>query len=148
MHAFDVCAMAEPTTKRWPRFGNTLIEGLPYLECEVAYACQNEMVCTVKDMLTLRFRIAYLNKDAALEVAPRVADLMAKEMKWGRRERNRQLKEAEDLIKTFGGPYPKKTALEETVKSVKDVRDLFHTFDHNKSGYIDFVRNLQTWFMS
>lgn len=27
MNAFDVCKMAEPTSKRWPRFGNVLIEG-------------------------------------------------------------------------------------------------------------------------
>jgi glycerol-3-phosphate dehydrogenase len=27
MNAFDVCKMAEPTSKRWPRFGNVLIAG-------------------------------------------------------------------------------------------------------------------------
>lgn len=106
MHAFEVCKLAEPTMNRWPRFGNTLLEGYPFLECEIAYACRNEMVCTVKDMLTLRTRLAYLNKDAALEIAPRVADLMAKELNWSRRERKRQLKEAMDLVKTFGGPEP------------------------------------------
>mmetsp|Transcript_7499 Transcript_7499/g.13508 ORF Transcript_7499/g.13508 Transcript_7499/m.13508 type:complete len:540 (-) Transcript_7499:210-1829(-) len=134
MYAFEVCKMAEPTTKRWPRFGNLLVEGYPYLECEVAYACRNEMACTVKDMLTLRMRIAFLNKDAAISVAPRVADLMAKEMRWSKKERNRQLKEAQDLLETFGGPYPS-----EFSETVTDVRDLFEALDNDKSGYIDFT---------
>ena len=139
MNAFEVCRLAEPTTKRWPRFGHKLIDEFPYLECEIVYACRNEMVCTVKDMLTLRFRIAYLNKDAALAVAPRVAEVMAKELKWGWRERKRQLKEAEDAIKSFGGAYPNQSLMEEKFKSAKDVRDLFNTFDHGKNGYIDFT---------
>ena len=139
MNAFDVCELAEPTNKGWPRFGHSLVEGYPYLDCEVTYACRNEMVCTLKDMLTLRMRIAYLNKDAALTVAPKVADLMAKDLKWSRRERNRQLQEAEDLLNTFGGPYPNKEAVEQNMKSIHDVRSLFRAMDHNESGYIDFA---------
>jgi glycerol-3-phosphate dehydrogenase len=139
MHAFDVCAMAEPTNKKWPRFGNTLIEGYPFLECEIPYQCRNEMVCTLQDMLTLRMRIAYLNKDAAMMVAPKVADLMAKELKWSRRERNEQLQEAEELLQTFGGPYPNKEAMDQSIQSVNDVRSLFRTMDHDGSGYIDFA---------
>jgi glycerol-3-phosphate dehydrogenase len=140
MHAFEVCEMADPTHKRWPRFGNKLIEGYPYINSEIAYACRNEMVITVKDMLTLRTRIAYLNKDAALAVAPKVADLMAKELKWSKRERDRQLKEAVELINTFGGPYPNKQYfLSESIKTIKDVRGIFRTFDHDKTGYVDFT---------
>ena len=78
MNAFDVCKLTRPTGKKWPRFGSILIEGFPYLECEVEYACKKEMNCSVIDFLTLRTRLAYLNKDAAIEVAPKVADLMAK----------------------------------------------------------------------
>jgi glycerol-3-phosphate dehydrogenase len=139
MHAFEVCRMAEPTGKRWPRFGNLLVEGFPYLECEVEYACKNEMVCTLKDMLTLRMRIAYLNKDAAMSVAPRVADLMAKSMGWSKRERNRQLKEAEEHLATFGGPYPNKGAVKLDTSTVTDLVDLFRTFDADGTGYIDLA---------
>lgn len=138
--AFDVCEMAEPTNKAWPRFGSPLIEGYPYLECEITYQCRNEMVCTVKDMISLRFRIAYLNKDAALAIAPRVADVMAKELKWNKKERDRQLKDAIDLINTFGGPYPSKDDIDRTLlQSIHDVRDLFRSFDNDKSGYIDYT---------
>lgn len=139
MHAFEVCELAEPTTKKWPRFGNFLLEGFPYLECEIAYVCKNEMVCTVTDMLTTRTRIAYLNKDAALAVAPKVADLMAKAMGWSRKEKARQLKEAEDVVKTFGGPFPTKEGMEQRFQSVVGVRQLFNQFDAQGNGYIDFV---------
>lgn len=83
-------------------------------------------------------RIAYLNKDAAMTVAPKVADLMAKELKWSRRERNRQLKEAEELLATFGGPYPNKEVIAQSMQSINDVRSLFRTMDHDETGYIDF----------
>lgn len=113
MHAFDVCMIdtmeaASTTSQRqqqptWTHLGKTLVEGYPYLECEVIYACRYEMACTVADMLTLRTRLAYLNKDAALLAAPRVADIMARELHWTVNERNQQLKIAIKLINTFGG---------------------------------------------
>jgi len=111
MHAFDVCRLTKPTGKTWPRFGDTLLEGFPYLECEIEYACKNEMVVTLKDMLTLRMRLAFLNKEAALAIAPKVADLMAQSLGWSRREKNRQLKEAQDYIAQFGGSIPADGAL-------------------------------------
>ena len=40
------------------------------------------MAMTVKDMLTLRMRLAYLNSEAAKAAIPRVAELMAPAMKW------------------------------------------------------------------
>lgn len=139
MRAFQVCKMAEPTKTSWPRFGNTLLPGFPYLECEIAYICRNEMVCTVEDMLTLRTRLAYLNRDAALAIAPRVADLMAAEMKWSRKEKKQQLQRALDTIKSFGGPYPTKDLVERKFQSIHDVRELFHSMDHAGNGYVDFI---------
>ena len=117
MHAYDVCAIDTIDATRtnssqppqqlqkptWTHLGKTLVEGYPYLECEVVYACRYEMACTVADMLTLRTRLAYLNRDAALLAAPRVADIMSKELHWTTSERNRQLQAAIELIKTFGG---------------------------------------------
>ena len=35
MRAVDVCELAKPTGKRWPRFGNVLVEGFPFIEAEV-----------------------------------------------------------------------------------------------------------------
>ena len=142
MHAFEVCRLAAPTHKRWPRCGNLLLEGYPYLECEIEYACRNEMVCTVKDMLTLRLRLAYINKEAALSIAPRVADLMATSLGWSRREKKRQLQEAENMIHTFGGSYPNHVddKLLSSISTVSDVRDLFHSLDVADTGNIDVAK--------
>jgi len=143
MNALDVCRSAAPTSKRWPRFGNLLCEGFPYLECEIPYVCRNEMVVTVIDMLTLRTRIAFLNKEAALSIAPKVADLMAVELGWSRAEKKRQLKQAVDVLNTFGGPKPDMAAVEAELKrsgkEVKTVQQVFANMDLGKTGYIDLT---------
>jgi glycerol-3-phosphate dehydrogenase len=47
-HAFDVCYLSRPTGKTWPRFGQVLVEGYPFIEAEIEYACENEYVCTLR----------------------------------------------------------------------------------------------------
>jgi glycerol-3-phosphate dehydrogenase len=133
MNAYDVCRMAEPTLKSWPRFGRPLIKDYPYLECEIEYACRNEMVCTVKDMLTLRTRLAYIDASAARAVAPKVADLMSNVLGWSKAEKKRQLDEALKVIDEFGGPVPKNR-----LDSIHNIHDLFKAFDADGSGYIDY----------
>lgn len=114
------------------------IEGFPYLDCEVEYACKKEMNCSVIDFLTLRTRLAYLNKDAAIEAAPKVADLMAKAMGWSKRERNRQLGSALEALAEFGGPVPLKDSATISAHTISDLHALFETFDANQNGYIEF----------
>ncbi|CAB9506703.1 3-phosphate dehydrogenase, mitochondrial [Seminavis robusta] len=140
-HAFDVCKLTKPSGKRWPRFGRLLIEGYPYLDVEVEYACKHEMACTVTDMLTLRTRLAYLNSEAAMEVAPKVADLMAKALGWGRAEKRRQLEAAQKAIACFGGPRPhvskSANSLTTGTGSVSDIVSLWERLDRDKKGYLD-----------
>jgi hypothetical protein len=64
---------------------------------------------------------------------------MAKELKWSWREKARQLKEAQETIKTFGGPFPVKGVVEQKFSTIQDVRDLFRSMDHAGNDYIDFV---------
>lgn len=138
MNAFDVCKMTRPTGKAWPRFGSILIEGFPYLECEIEYACKKEMTCTVTDFLTLRTRLAYLNSAAAMEVAPKVADLMAKSLGWSRRERNRQLAEAQKALAQFGGSVPLQDGCKISAHTLSDLHALFEAFDRDGNGYVDY----------
>eukprot|EP00588_Corethron_pennatum_P007367 CAMPEP_0194286946 /NCGR_PEP_ID=MMETSP0169-20130528/33648_1 /TAXON_ID=218684 /ORGANISM="Corethron pennatum, Strain L29A3" /LENGTH=750 /DNA_ID=CAMNT_0039033497 /DNA_START=37 /DNA_END=2289 /DNA_ORIENTATION=+ len=137
MNAFDVCRNAQPTGKRWPRSGNLLIEGYPFLECEIEWACKNEMVVTVKDMMCLRTRLAFLNSEAAKTVAPRVAEIMQKALGWSKLEKNRQLQEAEEYLAQFGGPNMSKDAIY-SAATITDIQDMFKTFDQKQTGYIDF----------
>jgi glycerol-3-phosphate dehydrogenase len=82
-----------------------LVPEFPYLEAEVPYACQ-EYACTIEDILSRRTRLAYLNREAALEALPKVADLMAKTLGWSNKVKKAQVKAAKHYIETFGGPVP------------------------------------------
>ena len=52
---------------------------LPSTAAEVVRAARHEMARTVEDVLARRTRALFLNARAAIEVAPRVADLLAAE---------------------------------------------------------------------
>ena len=145
MHAYDVCAfdiieatgVKKPSSQQqqptWTHLGKTLVEGYPYLECEVIYACRYEMACTVSDMLTLRTRLAYLNKEAALLAAPRVAEIMANELHWTLQEKKRQLNAAIELINTFGGCVVNNVQEDAAIGSAQNQNDTFK-LSHDKLG--------------
>lgn len=54
---------------------------LPYTHAEVLWMVRNEMAMTVEDVLARRTRALFLDAAAALEAAPAVARLMAKELR-------------------------------------------------------------------
>ncbi len=60
-----------------PQWGERIHPTLPDLMAEVAWAVREEMACTVEDVLARRTRILFLDARAAMEAAPRVADMMA-----------------------------------------------------------------------
>jgi len=53
---------------------------LPYIEGEIAFAACEEMAMTVEDALARRTRALFLDAAAALECAPRVAAILAREL--------------------------------------------------------------------
>jgi glycerol-3-phosphate dehydrogenase len=53
---------------------------LPYIKAEIIWAVQNEMCMTVEDALARRTRALLLDAMAAIESAPLVANMIAKEM--------------------------------------------------------------------
>jgi glycerol-3-phosphate dehydrogenase len=65
---------------------------LPYRLREVVWAARFEMARTVEDVLARRTRALFLDARAAIEAAPIVADLLAKELgrDAARRERDLQ----------------------------------------------------------
>lgn len=63
-----------------PERGVPLHPDLPYLESEVIWAARWEMARTVEDILARRTRALLLNARAALQMAPRVAELLAGEL--------------------------------------------------------------------
>ena len=57
-----------------------LHQSLSYIKASVIWAVRNEMAMTVEDVLARRTRMLFLDAQAAIEAAPMVAKLMAKEM--------------------------------------------------------------------
>lgn len=79
----EVAKLANITGRRWPVVGKRLLEQFPYIEAEIKYAVQ-EYACTVVDFLARRTRLAFLNAQAAADAIPKIADIMARELKWSK----------------------------------------------------------------
>lgn len=63
-----------------PELADRLHPSLPYTAAEIVWACREEMARTVDDALSRHTRALLLNARAAIEIAPRVAQLMAEEL--------------------------------------------------------------------
>ena len=62
--------------------GEKLVTGFDHTEAEVVWAVHNEMARTVEDILARRMRILFLDAKAAMEAAPRVAEIMCRELNY------------------------------------------------------------------
>ena len=75
--------------------------GLPYIKAEIVWAIRNEWAQTLEDILSRRVRALLLDAEATMEVAPKVAEIMAeelgKEKKWQRQE----VKEFAEIAKNY-----------------------------------------------
>lgn len=63
-----------------PSLATPLHPALPTTGAEVVWAARAEMARTVEDVLARRTRALFLNAGAAVEMAPRVAELLAREL--------------------------------------------------------------------
>lgn len=61
-------------------FSNKLHPSYPYMESEVIWAVREEMAIKIEDVLSRRIRMLILDAKVAIQMAPRVAELMAEEM--------------------------------------------------------------------
>jgi glycerol-3-phosphate dehydrogenase len=83
------------------RFGEHLHTGLPYRAGEVVWSARFEMARTVDDYLSRRSRATFLNAQAAMEMAPRVARLLADELKRDEPWVERQLSQYTEIASGF-----------------------------------------------
>jgi len=70
----------ERIVKEDPSGGDLLHPDLPYRVASVIWAVRGEWARTVEDVLARRTRALLLDAKASLEIAPKVAEIMAKEM--------------------------------------------------------------------
>jgi glycerol-3-phosphate dehydrogenase len=73
-------AAIQQLAKENPELAKPLHPDLPYIAAEVVWAARNEMSRTLDDALARRTRALLLNARAAIQVAPMVASLLAKEL--------------------------------------------------------------------
>lgn len=66
-----------------PSLGEPLHPDLACRAAEVVWSARHEMARSVADVLARRLRALFLNAHAAVQMAPRVAELMGKELHWG-----------------------------------------------------------------
>ena len=74
---------------------------LTYCPAEVLWAARHEMARTVEDVLARRTRALFLNAAAAIEMAPQVAEIMAKELGQGQVWIDDQLEEFTKLASQY-----------------------------------------------
>ncbi len=77
--------------KHNPLFGEKLISRLPYTVAEVIWAVRFEMARTIEDVLARRIRILFLDAKAAIQAAPKVADIIATELNYNENWKANQL---------------------------------------------------------
>jgi glycerol-3-phosphate dehydrogenase len=81
--------------------GELIHPSLPYIKAEIVWAVQNEMCMTVEDALARRTRALLLDAKAAIESAPTVAALMAREMGKNERWIKEQIESFDKVAKNY-----------------------------------------------
>lgn len=84
-----------------PDLAEKIHEDFEYQKAEIVYAVRNEMARTVEDVLARRTRILFLDAKAAIESAPLVAEIMAKELSKDNIWVETQLFEFNEMAKTY-----------------------------------------------
>lgn len=79
-----------------PDLGEKLDEAHDFLKAEVVWAVREEMARKIEDVLSRRTRALLLDARACIRMAPKVAELMAAELK---KDKTWETKEVEDFIK-------------------------------------------------
>ena len=125
---WDICEISQHAQKR-------IHPGFPYIEAEIIYACR-EYACTIEDILSRRTRLAFLNKEAAVESIPKVAKVMADELGWSQDIIDMQIVAATKYVESYSGSLDNKAAMVREA-SPKSFQDVFSTMDLDGSGFVD-----------
>jgi hypothetical protein len=109
-----------------------LVSGYPYITAEVTYAVRNDWARRIDDIIGRRTRLLFLNKEAGIIAVPRVADIMARELKWSEERKQEETLIAYKYIEHFGGPVPDhlphaaRFSMEADIKHAFDKVDVDH----------------------
>jgi len=102
-HAYGDRALRITKIAEERKLGKRLVRGHPVIEAEVIYCVREEYATTAVDFLAYRTRLAFLDTAACRQAAPRVIELMGKELGWGLWRRSAEMKKVEELLATMEG---------------------------------------------
>ena len=91
------CVTATTTLRgaqRTPVFGQLfepIVEGQQWTLSDATRAVEQELACTLTDILVRRTKVAFSARDHGIPAAPRVAAVIARHMQWDAAERARQV---------------------------------------------------------
>lgn len=115
--AWTVAALSSPTEKRFPVRGIKVSALYPFIDGEIRYSVRHEYAQTAVDVIARRTRLAFLNAQAALQALPRVIDLMAEELKWDNRRKDKEWKDAVQFLASMGLAKSKLSVTRKDVES-------------------------------
>ncbi len=84
-----------------PELAQQLHPELPYIAAEIVWGVREEMARTLDDVLARRTRALFLNAHAAMAMAPRAAELMARELGRDRAWVDAQVREFNELAQQY-----------------------------------------------
>tara|TARA_R110002096_G_scaffold13569_2_gene47795 strand:+ start:2644 stop:4215 length:1572 start_codon:yes stop_codon:yes gene_type:complete len=87
--------------KESPELGEKLHPRLEFTKAEVVWAARNEMARTIEDVLARRVRILFLDAKAAIEIAPMVAIILAKELNKDDNWTQHQISDFSEIAKQY-----------------------------------------------
>ena len=94
----DQAVEIEQIIEKNPELGELVSNQFPYTKAEIIWICRNEMPLKLEDILARRTRTLFLNARASSEIAPAVADLMAKEFGFNDSWKQVQIEEYNKLV--------------------------------------------------
>jgi len=94
----DQAVEIEKIINDYPYTGDLINPALPYTRAEIIWICRNEMPLTVEDMLARRTRALFLDARASRDAGPVVAELMAKELGFGKSWQESEISKYNELV--------------------------------------------------
>ncbi|KAH7409543.1 glycerol-3-phosphate dehydrogenase [Cadophora sp. MPI-SDFR-AT-0126] len=75
-----------------------------FVDGEILHAMKSEAAETAVDVLARRMRLAFIDVQSALQVLPRVIDMMGEEMKWDQERYESEWSDSVEFLKSMGLP--------------------------------------------
>ena len=100
VYGSDIFKINEIISKE-PGAGEPIHPKYPFKAAHVIFAARNELAQTVEDVLARRVRMLFLDARAAMEAAPKVSEILARELGRDKNWENAQIQEFKNLASGY-----------------------------------------------